>query len=62
MDGNWNIRVKLGDSWGSDLGTRFADIILLEEELGGEVGDGNGCGVIKGEGFNASEGNVFGCE
>lgn len=62
MDGNWDIRIELSDSRSSDFGTRFADILFLEEELGGEIGDGNGCGVIEGEGLDSGKGDVLGCE
>jgi hypothetical protein len=62
MNSNWHIRVQFGDPRGGDISTRLADVLLPEEELGGKIGDGDGSGVIEGEGFNSGEGNVFGCE
>jgi hypothetical protein len=62
MNSNWHIGVELGDSRGGDISTWLADILLLEEELRGKIGDGDGCGVIEGEGFNSGKGNVFGCK
>jgi len=62
MDCNRNVRVEFGDSGGSDVGAGLADILRLEEELRGKIGDGNWGGVVEGEGFDTGEGNVLGCE
>jgi hypothetical protein len=62
VDCNRNVRVELSDSGSSDVGAGFADILRLEEELRGQIGDSNGSGVVEGKGFDTSEGNVLGCE
>jgi hypothetical protein len=62
VDCNRNVRVELSDSGGGDIGAGLADILRLEEELRGQIGDSNGSGVVEGKGFDTSEGNVLGCE
>jgi hypothetical protein len=62
VDHHGDIGVELGDSWGGDISAGLADILRLEEELGGEICDGNGGGVVKSKGFDTSEGNVLGYE
>jgi hypothetical protein len=60
MDCHRDIGVELGDSWGGDLGAGLADILRLEEELGGEICDGDGCGIVKSKGLDTSEGDILG--
>lgn len=60
MDGHRDIGVELGDSWGGDFGAGLADILRLKEELGGEICDGNGRGIVKSKGLDTGEGNILG--
>jgi hypothetical protein len=61
VDCHGHVGVELGDSWGGDFGAGLADILRLEEELGGEICDGNRCGIIKSEGLDTGESNILGC-
>lgn len=60
MNCHGDIGVELGDSWCGDFGTRLADIMRLQEELGGEICDGNGSRVVEGKRLDTGEGNVLG--
>jgi len=60
VNSNRHVGIEFSDSGSSYSCARLADILLLEEKLGGKIGDGNGSGVIKGEGFNSSKSNVLG--
>lgn len=60
MDCNGDVRVELGDSGSGDFSTGLANVFWLEEELGRQIGDSDGCGVVEGEGLDTGEGNVLG--
>jgi len=60
VDCNRDIRVKLGDTGSGDFSTRLANVFCLEEELGRQIGNSDGCGVVEGEGLDTGESNVLG--
>lgn len=60
MNRDGDVRVQFRYSGSSRFGARLADILGLQEELGGEVRDGNGSGVVDGKGLDTSESNVLG--
>lgn len=57
MDGG--VGIELGDAGRGDLVARLADIVQVEEELGGKIGDGHGGGVVECEALDAGQGNVL---
>lgn len=60
MDANRCIRVELGNPGDCDLVAGLADVLDAEEELGGEVCDGDRRRVVEGQALDASEGDVLG--
>lgn len=57
MDGG--VGIQLGDARCSDLIAGFADVPNMEKELGGEVRDSDGRGVVKGEALDAGKSNIL---
>ena len=60
MRGDGGVGVEFSDAGTGDIGAGFADILGVQEELGGKVGKRGGGGVKEGEGFDAGEGDVLG--
>ena len=60
MDCDGDVGVELCDSGSCDLGTRLADVLGLEEELGGQVRDGDRGRIVQCEGLHTGKGDVLG--
>lgn len=55
-----SVCIQLSDARCRDGIARFADIFGMQEELGGEVGNGSGCRVVESQALDASKSDVLG--
>ena len=60
MDANGGVCVELGDPGCGNLVTGLADILGVEEELGGEIRDGGRRWIVEGKALDAREGHILG--
>jgi hypothetical protein len=56
---NGGVGIQLSDTGRSDLVAGLADVLSTEEELGGEIRDGGGRGVVEGEALDAGKGDIL---
>lgn len=59
MHGDGRVRIELGNSRSSRLIARLTSVVGTEEELRGEVCDGNWSGIVEGQALDASQGDVL---
>lgn len=60
VDANGGVCVELGDPGCGDLVTGLADILGVQEELGGEIRDGGRRWIVEGKALDASKGDILG--